>query len=565
MVNKSKLLIILTAISGMAFATVNASLDRNQVSLGQSFTLTIDDANGTPDLQPLNTDFEVLGTSNSSQTSIINGKTSSQSSYIVTLTAKTTGKLVIPPLNVGNDKTAALSVEVSQPSKSAQEAANKQLFVLAQLSDHTTYPGVPVVLSVKFFYAQPVSNLAMADLKLDNATLQPSGKNIQYTANENGRSYQVTEQKFLITPNQAGKLIIPAVKVGGSVAAGGNDIFGMFDNRPFNTQSQPQILEVKPLPKGFDTGSWLPAKELLLNESWSLTSTSVTAGEPITRTITLQALGVSGSSIPNFSFAAPAGVNVYPDKSQTQDNVTNDGVLGQRVFKIAYVPTKNGTVTFPALSVKWWNITSNREETATLPAKIITVSGANMVNSQPATATTTAITNSTASAPVVSQVAQIAKNPTNRLWIYLTFIFGFLWLVTLGIAIYLWRKASGIKASKSMALNNFADEEHKASVKLLLKSALAACDMQDSRLLATELTKWAAKNWDQPIHSLGEVCNLIPENPDLIEQIKLLNASLYGQNIFNNYALLKKLLTNADFSKFRKDFQALDELYPTKN
>jgi len=566
--NKSKLFIILAAVNSMALATVTASVDRDQITVGQSFNFTIDAANGTPDLQPLTADFEVLGTSNSSQMSIINGKTSSQKSYIVTLTAKTSGKLLIPPLSVGNDKTNSLTVEITPQSKAAAAQAKEQLFVVTELSDHSSYPGVPVVLSVKFFYSQPVANVTMGDLKLDSATIEPTGKTIQYSANENGRNYQVSEQKFLLTAKEPGKLVIPAVKISGAVSSGGSDIFGMFNNQPFNTQSQPQTVVIKPLPAGFSSSNWLPAKELLMNESWSLNSTQVNNGDPITRTITVQALGISGSAIPDFSFAAPTEVKVYPDKSQTQDSVTNDGVLGQRVFKIAYVPTKNGTITFPAISIKWWNIASNREETTTLPAKTVTVDGVttSMANS-PITANT--ISESTAgntTSPIAN--ARETKNHGANLWHYLTFIFAGLWLLTLLVTVVLWRKKTRHQPTDTTnQLDNTLQPATAAAIDAQLKLVLIACDERNSSRVTTELIKWARLNWQQPLHSLGDICHLLADSPELVMQLRMLEASLYGTSQFDDFAHLKHLLAAGGFKKSTKSSASvlpLAELYPTQ-
>lgn len=567
--NKSKLFIILAAVNSMALATVTASVDRDQITIGQSFNLTIDAANGTPDLQPLTADFEVLGTSNSSQMSIINGKTSSQKSYIVTLTAKTSGKLLIPPLSVGNDKTNSLTVEVTPQSKAAAAQAKEQLFVVSELSDHSSYPGVPLVLSVKFFYSQPVANVTMSDLKLANATIQPSGKTIQYSANENGRNYQVSEQKFLLTANQPGKLIIPPVKISGAVSSGGSDIFGMFNNQPFNTQSQPQTVVIKPLPAGFSSSNWLPAKELLMNESWSLNSTQVNNGDPITRTITVQALGISGNAIPDFSFAAPTGVKVYPDKSQTQDSVTNDGVLGQRVFKIAYVPTKNGTLTFPAISIKWWNIASNREETTTLSAKTVTVVGVANSVSNPAASTATLAASTIKNSVATSANARETTNHGTGFWQYLTFVFAGLWLLTSAVAVVLWRRKTPHKSIHiTVQPDNNLQPANAAAINSQLKLLLTACDESNSSQVTTELIKWARLNWQQPLHSLGDICNLLTKSPELIVELRALEASLYGTSQFNDFARLKQLLADGDFRKSVQsngDNSPLAELYPTKS
>ena len=66
----------LLAASPFAWAEVSARLDRDRVALGQPLTLTIQsdgkDSDAQPDLAPLRKDFEVLGTTRSSEVRIIN-------------------------------------------------------------------------------------------------------------------------------------------------------------------------------------------------------------------------------------------------------------------------------------------------------------------------------------------------------------------------------------------------------------------------------------------------------------------------------------------------------------
>ena len=76
-------------------ADLRAGLDRRQVHEGDSVTLTIErDGTGpsaSPDLTPLQQDFEVQGTSQGSQIRIVNGVRSDTTSWQITLVPKQAG------------------------------------------------------------------------------------------------------------------------------------------------------------------------------------------------------------------------------------------------------------------------------------------------------------------------------------------------------------------------------------------------------------------------------------------------------------------------------------------
>ena len=79
LMNKKNLLITLLLLNiKFTFATVLASVDHNDLNLGQSLnlTITLPDSSAEPALDILKSSFDIYGTSKSSQTSIVNGHVS---------------------------------------------------------------------------------------------------------------------------------------------------------------------------------------------------------------------------------------------------------------------------------------------------------------------------------------------------------------------------------------------------------------------------------------------------------------------------------------------------------
>ncbi len=97
-------------------ANLLSSVDRQQISEDETLnlTITLDDAgfSGSPDLAGLDSNFEILGTRNSSSTTIINGSYNSQKEWHYTLLPKKTGKLLIPSFKLKGAFSDAIEIEV---------------------------------------------------------------------------------------------------------------------------------------------------------------------------------------------------------------------------------------------------------------------------------------------------------------------------------------------------------------------------------------------------------------------------------------------------------------------
>jgi len=80
-------------------AALRAWVDNPQVAPGETVRLTLahdGQTNSRPDLGPLKQDFDVVGSSTSSQVQIVNGKVSSTTQLELSLSPKHGGPLTIP-------------------------------------------------------------------------------------------------------------------------------------------------------------------------------------------------------------------------------------------------------------------------------------------------------------------------------------------------------------------------------------------------------------------------------------------------------------------------------------
>jgi hypothetical protein len=111
------LVLLLTAFpSGVSAQTVKAFVDRDTIHLGETVRFTIRWAGPNPgtsvNLGVLKKDFDILGTRQSNQIKIINGRTKIISEWVTKLRPKHTGEVEIPSIQVGPHQTLPITLTV---------------------------------------------------------------------------------------------------------------------------------------------------------------------------------------------------------------------------------------------------------------------------------------------------------------------------------------------------------------------------------------------------------------------------------------------------------------------
>ena len=522
--------IILFLLVKVVLAIVPASIDRSNIQVGQTFTLNIDvsNTNGTPEIDTLRNNFDILGTSNSSQISIINGQTNSQKSIMVTLSPKNSGKQQIPAIKVGSDVTNPITINVSKTPQSIMLNGDtkSQVFIDVSLDSSSTYVNVPVVYSLKLYFTVPLNNLSMANFDTPDAQIKPLGKNAQYRSKYHGKAYEVIEQKLLITPNKVGTTEIPPARIRGLIMDNNPNKFFAIPNS-FNIQSKSLNINVLPVP-GKNPQALL-AKKLNVTDSWSVNLESITIGQPVTRTITIKATGVPYTLIPELKLETPKGVNSYPDKTLTDTSVVDDKLIGQKTFKIVYIPTSTGTIKFTNTKIKWWDINKTVEKTYILESKIYTVlnDGKKPV----------------ASSNVVATQKKPVKT-TFKWWKYILIAIA-LCMITLIIAVVIKRRFKLTKRTTQQDYN-------------LLKKAIHD---KDIKALNHALIAFASSYTNKNIYTISDIKELI-NNQTLNELIDKLNLALYKGYQFDDFESLLEQINILSRRKKTKTTEFLKNLYP---
>lgn len=361
-------------------ADVTATLDRNQVQLGETVTLNVrvsGNASGvdSPDLRALDQDFQILGTSQNNSLSIVNGKASSELTFGVALRPRHAGMLQIPALSVAGGHTAPLQLEVTPPDPAAAAATHQDVFMESQVEPAHGYVGQQLTYVVRLYYASRIGGDAPAMPQVDGVEVSPLGKGVNYDSVRGGRSYHVLEQRYALIPQHPGKIEIPAVDFQGEEAdpRDPNSFFGA--TVPVSASAPAQTIEVQPAPADWSGSAWLPARQLSLSlDGWPTAQDAPPrVGQPLNLTMNLQATGLSYEALPALSLPPLDGATVYPDKPVTGNHQDGQWITGRRQQSFAIVPERAGTLTIPATTLKWWNVQTDKIEVAQIPARSVTV------------------------------------------------------------------------------------------------------------------------------------------------------------------------------------------------
>ena len=375
-------------VNAAAYADVNsleATIDRNPVMLDEAIRLTVT-ADGSADRDafdssPLLKDFVVGRTSVSSQTSIVNFDTKRTTVWTTTLFPRKEGTFTIPSLTIEGKSTKPIQVKVIPVQEQSNVA--RDYFVTTDIDVKEAYLNQQLLYTVKLFLSSNIERGSLQAPEMQNAEITQLGEDKQYTDIVNGRRYQIIERQFAVVPQASGEFTLRGpIFTGEVMAANTNQRFGFFNRTQQINRVGPDItVNIKPIPQGIDY-PWLPSEMVRVDEEWPQ-GDSFVAGEPVTRIITLTALGVVEEQLPDIPEFYPPNFKLYPDQSNTTTVEKDQSLISQRQTSLAIIPTQPGNFVLPEITIPWFNTLTQQTEYATIPARSITVapaSGANNAN-----------------------------------------------------------------------------------------------------------------------------------------------------------------------------------------
>lgn len=531
----------LMLVSWLMFANIavaqslTADVDRQSLTIEETLQYTLR-YNGqgsvpNPNFSQMEVDFEVLNQSRNNQFRSFNGQVEAWTEWNLVLAPKREGTLNIPAMTLNNQTTNPITVEVNAAAPAAQGGAGKNLFIEAQLNVEKAYVQQQVLLTIRFHTAFEVANIQPETPELTNAKLEEISEK-QYQRRINQKDYRVVEVIYAIYPQTSGELIIPSLRW--DIAVGRRSSLFDFGQSGMNTRrrlrTEPLSATILPKPASFPQGAtWLPASELSLSEAWPKSSGRFTQGDPISRTLILEAKGLTASQLPNLSPEYPTAINAYPEPLKKNETKTRQGIVTRIEQNQALVSTEAGQFTLPKVEIPWWNTKTDQLEVAEIPAKALLINapeGRDGPATTPVLDRTAAVeTDDNSNTPSLStdnSEELLAKVPwwlyaTNGLTLLLSVIFCLLWFL---------QKRKGHPTQKKTSGSLFSKRPETQAV-------IEACQAQDAQKTYERLRAWTIKvvgaENERAKNVVSQLSEILPENTQ--SALTKLDRHLFGAGL----------------------------------
>jgi len=518
------LLLFVSAAAGAQELT--AEVDREVINLNDTLTLTIRqsgrNADSEPDFSVLRPNFDILNNQRSHQMQIINGQMSSTTEWRLLLSPKKTGGLIIPAFELNGNSTRPITVEVVQ-QRQTPDGGGQEIFITTDLDNEQAYVQEQVLFTIRLYSRVNLEGAEIQPLELPDTVVKAVDEN-NYITEINGRQHLVLETTLALFPQKSGTLEIPALAYEVAVSSGQRSPWGRSQRR--RLRSEPLSLEVLPAPDSFTGDHWLPAKNLRLTQHWSRDPGQLTQGEPVTRRITLEAEGLNTTQLPEITIPATPGVNSYPDRPQTEEQIDAQGVRSSSTQTLALVPTQSGRITLPPVTLSWWDTQNERMRTAELPATQLqvkpdpsaTTSQAEQARKQDGSAGETGVQASPGSNATPAQPGP---------WLWLSALANLLLLaLCTWLGFWVWQTRAQLQALNGQ--HQDAQRQHKAALGKAWQAIKLAGRDQNLPRLRQALLDWGRVYWpEQPPQVLTEMGQRL-DSERLVGLLKQLDAQLYG-------------------------------------
>ena len=176
-----------------------------------------------------------------------------------------------------------------------------------------------------------------------------------------GEGY-IYETSRAIFPKQSGELLIPPVRISGSIGISRNE------RKPFALRHDGRILDVRPPPESFSEDWWLVARDVEVDEDWSVPLDQLRVGDRVTRSITITVAGATGAHLPELEQGRANGITVLPGRTERSTKITPAGVIGKisRSFDIRV--DVDQPINISPVRMVWWNTSTEIERRSAAPA-----------------------------------------------------------------------------------------------------------------------------------------------------------------------------------------------------
>lgn len=425
--------VLVAAIFGLAVApsfaqtpgVVRAEVDRIALTTDEALLLTVTiDASEAQDAQPTLPDldsFNLLGSSRSTQMSLVNGNMSINTVYSYQLQPTETGALVIPPITVTaasqTYQTEPITVNVTQgngqsqpanpslpafpsipgfgqfpslsnfpnfpsfpsmpssprtpataldPREAPADLTGQDLFVEAKVDNTSPFQGEQVLYTVRVY--QATNQLTQIEYQLPDFRgfwSEQLPDQAEYSLEAAGRNYRVVELKTVLFPTVVDSLVInpTTILLPGGLFSSGQTL-----------RTQQLTVDVRPLPDNAPAdfqgavGQYAIAAET--------DTVEVTMDDTVTFRVTINGTG-NPNTLPDPQWNEGPDWRAFDSQANVTTHFEDGALLGARAYKRVLIPTTPGSLTLPSIAYTYFDPAEARYETVrTEPITVLVEAGA---------------------------------------------------------------------------------------------------------------------------------------------------------------------------------------------
>ena len=366
------------------------------VTAGEQFTImwTINSGGGEFAGPSFEGFYKLMGpqTSYSSNTQIINGKISQQTSYsyVYYLQAMNPGKYVIPPATFRYKnkeyKSDSLYIEVLKNTTSQQTNKNNpagsgqantgqgtgtDIFIRLNLSRNEVFMGEHIIATVKLYTKIDLAGLNEVKFPAFNGFVKENLETPPLTSlqreNVNGEIYGTgVVQQFLLYPQISGEITVDPVEItalmqqkSGQTDPFFGNFFTSYQTVPRALASLPVKITVKPLPGNKPNDFSGIVGDIDINAN--INKDTINVNDALNFKIIIKGTG-------NLKLAAAPVLKLSPDvevyNPKVTDNIKNNtnGSAGQKTFEYLLIPRHYGEFTVPSITYTYFNSAKKQYE-----------------------------------------------------------------------------------------------------------------------------------------------------------------------------------------------------------
>lgn len=376
---------------------LQATVSENKIFIGEQFNLRVEvSGSSMRDVSlPVVPDIDGIGLlsqtpSRSSSISIVNGQTTTSTTYSYGLIARETGFFTIPPVTIQVDgeeyQTEPIQVEVIEKGQLSEDGSRQlpDIFLEVEINEENPVPGQQIVASIQLYFKQGIEVTSFQP----NAGWRTDGfwkeelENIRQPQAESvileGVRYRTaTLIRYALFPTRSGELTLSEfpLNVGIRTQTARSDPFGSFfgsagSSRRVTLESEPLTVDVRNVPSPQNALSINAVGDMSVERT--LMDGEVSVGETLELTTRVNGEGnIPLVRMPEYEF--PDNLEQYTPQESSSIERRGLTISGEKVFTELLAPRAPGDYEIPAARIAIFDPTTSNYEYVDLPALPYTV------------------------------------------------------------------------------------------------------------------------------------------------------------------------------------------------